>query len=282
MRLVREHTRWIRKLVRDHPRWVGMIVPSLFALAAAATATRAAGSVGHALSHATTRAWLLAVYGILRAGVGLAFALFTVGRAEPRRRARSPVAFLAAAAAIATVFAFSEPGRSTPEGVVIAGEAVSVVACIWLLISVLALGRCFGVLPEARGLVRRGPYRVVRHPVYLGEIGAFVGLGIASPSLKNAGAVAAVIVAQSVRMRLEEGALTEAFPDYAAYAACTPRLLPRWALLRRESAPAAVRLPAKPQPIGDALTATVPEHLLGPSSLSAIAATSTPIASRSS
>jgi protein-S-isoprenylcysteine O-methyltransferase Ste14 len=257
-------------------------VPALFGLAAVFAATSAAGSIAHALGHPSTHAWLLAGYGILRAGVAVAFAICTIHRAEPRQRARNPLAYLACAAAMATVLLFGAPGRSTPEGVVLAGEAVSVAAYIWLLVSVVALGRCFGVLPEARGLVRRGPYRVARHPVYLGEIGVLLGLAIASPTLKNAAALAAVIVAQSVRMRLEERALTDAFPDYASYAACTPRLLPRPALLRRESASAPARLPAEHHPVTDPMTATLPERLRDKSSVFSVAATSIPEAVRNS
>jgi protein-S-isoprenylcysteine O-methyltransferase Ste14 len=96
-----------------------------------------------------------------------------------------------------------------------------------MLASVLALGRCFGVLPEARGLVTRGPYRVVRHPVYLGELGAAAGLVAGAPDRWNLAAMAAFVSAQFVRMRLEERALQREFPEYAAYAAGTPRLLPR-------------------------------------------------------
>jgi hypothetical protein len=36
--------------------------------------------------------------------------------------------------------------------------------------SLLALGRSFGLAPADRGLVQRGPYRLVRHPMYLGEL----------------------------------------------------------------------------------------------------------------
>jgi len=204
-----------------------VLVPALFAAAAIFTSARSVGEIRHALDAETTRAWLLAGYGILRAGVAVAFALFTVGRSEPRRRAREPLAFAVCAAAMATVLLFSEPSSATPNSLVIAGEAVSVLAYVWLFASVLALGRCFGVLPEARGLVTRGPYRLVRHPVYLGEIVACAGLALASPMLVNAAALTALFIAQLTRMRLEERALTQAFPRYTAYAASTPRLLPR-------------------------------------------------------
>jgi protein-S-isoprenylcysteine O-methyltransferase Ste14 len=203
------------------------MVPGLFAAAAASTGIHAAGSVAHALTQDSMRAWLVVLYGVLRMGVACAFVLFTIGRAAPRRPSRSPVAFLACALAMGAVIAFSDPSPSTPEELVIAGELVAVAFCVWLLASVLVLGRCFGVLPEARGMVTTGPYRLVRHPVYLGEIGACVGLALAAPSLANLGFLTALFVAQAVRMRLEERALTLAFPRYAEYAASTPRLLPR-------------------------------------------------------
>jgi protein-S-isoprenylcysteine O-methyltransferase Ste14 len=216
-------------------RLAGWAVPALFAIAAAITGAHAAHSIGHALAQPTTRAWLIALYGALRATVALAFAFFTVGRAAPKRPARSPVAFIVCAMAMAPVVALTDPGRGVPNGVVLLGDLVAVAFCLWLLVSVLFLGRCFGVLPEARGLVRRGPYRFVRHPVYLGELGAWAGLVMAAPSLANGGALAGLIVAQVVRMRLEERALADAFPEYAAYASCTPSLIPRFGL------PSAVR-----------------------------------------
>ena len=38
------------------------------------------------------------------------------------------------------------------------------------------LGRSFSILPQARGLVTRGPYRVVRHPLYLAGMIAALGI----------------------------------------------------------------------------------------------------------
>jgi protein-S-isoprenylcysteine O-methyltransferase Ste14 len=212
---------------RGLARW---IVPAAFAVAAASTGVHTVGSFAHAATQPSMRAWLVALYGLLRTGIALAFAVFTVGRSAPQRPSRDPVAFAACAVAIAAVIAFTGPSPSTPEGVVLAGDLAALAFCVWLLVSVLFLGRCFGVLPEARGLVTRGPYRLVRHPVYLGEIGACAGLALAAPSPFNAGVLAALIIAQTVRMRLEERALAQAFPDYADYASRTPRLIPRFGL----------------------------------------------------
>jgi protein-S-isoprenylcysteine O-methyltransferase Ste14 len=215
-------------------RWM---VPALFAVAAATSGVGASDNFGYAIAHPGSRAWLIVLYSVLRTGVALAFAVFTIGRAAPRRPSRSPVAFLACAVALAATIGFGEPGGTTPEAVIIAGELVAVGFAIWLLVSVLFLGRCFGILPEARGLVTRGPYRIIRHPVYLGEVGACAGLALAAPSLRNLAAVLAVIAAQLVRMRLEERALTEAFPAYADYARVTPRLVPRLRLDLRIARP---------------------------------------------
>lgn len=212
-------------------RLASWAVPGLFAIAAVITGAHATRSIGNALAEPTTRAWLIALYAALRAGVAFAFAFFTVGRATPKRPARNPIAFIACAMAMAPVIAFADPGTSVPNGVVLVGDMVAVAFCLWLLVSVLFLGRCFGVLPEARGVVRRGPYRLVRHPVYLGELGAWAGLAIAAPSVANGGVLAWLIVAQVVRMRLEERALAEAFPEYVAYASRTPSLIPRLGVL---------------------------------------------------
>jgi protein-S-isoprenylcysteine O-methyltransferase Ste14 len=202
------------------------LVPAIFAIAALSTGARFATAVAHALAHPAARAWLDAGCDLLRTGISLAFAFFTIGRAAPRHPARSPLAFVACGIAMGTAVATSDPSPSTPDLLVVFGELVAVTGFAWMLVAVTFLGRCFSVLPEARGLVTRGPYGVVRHPVYLGEIGACLGLVVAAPSAMNAVAFACFIAAQAVRMNLEERALRAAFPEYESYARRVPRFIP--------------------------------------------------------
>lgn len=202
-----------------------LTITVVFALVAAAIGAEAAGAVVEAVEQGGLSAWLVAGYGLLKLTVAVAFTAFVLTRAPARRRAREPVAYLACAAAILPV-ALQAPTESAAPELVLAGELVALLGCAWMLVAALALGRCFGVLPEARGLVTHGPYQLVRHPLYLGEFAAMAGLLIASPSGRNLGAGAVFVAAQATRMRLEERALEREFPEYRSYAARTPRILP--------------------------------------------------------
>jgi protein-S-isoprenylcysteine O-methyltransferase Ste14 len=214
------------------------IVPGLFAFLAIFVGASAAKAFGDLVEHPTAHTVLVLVYFLLRTGVGVAFVVATVRRRAPLKPARKPAAFIACAVAIVLVVPITSP-TSASSALVIAGDATASLAATWLLVSVMFLGRCFSVLPEARGLVVRGPYRFVRHPVYLGEIVMFAGLTLAGLNSSRAAVSAVVVVlfvlAQSARMRMEEQALTDAFPAYRLYAAQTGRLLPR--MRRRREMP---------------------------------------------
>lgn len=174
----------------------------------------------------SARTWAVAGYWILKTIIIGAFCYFVAVRDEPRRKSRNPVAFLAFGVALAAIVFLRQPSQTDSTTVVLIGDLVAFASCVWLLAAVLALGRCFGMLPEARGLVTRGPYAVVRHPIYVGEFGTFAGFLIAAPTAWNLACVLTFCAAQAIRMRLEEQALTREFPEYAEYAARTPLVVP--------------------------------------------------------
>jgi protein-S-isoprenylcysteine O-methyltransferase Ste14 len=205
-------------------RWA---VTGVFIALTAATAIGAVAAWGDVFADPSSRAFAEAGYATLRTAIVLAFSLFVFTRGPSRRPSRDPVAFAACAAAVGSVVLLEGPPEGAATSLVVAGDVVALVACLWLLVSVISLGRCFGVLPEARGLVTRGPYRFVRHPVYLGELAACGGLMLAAPTTRNFFVVLVFAVAQAVRMGLEEKELAEQFPEYRRYAETTPRLVPR-------------------------------------------------------
>ena len=166
-------------------------------------------------------------YAVLVASVLVAVTIAAARRPTSAQPATSVLAYVATAVAVGLLYFIEAPTHATASGSVIAGLALAFAAGVWMLASVVALGRCFGLLPEARGVVVRGPYRLVRHPIYLGEITAVLGLSIASLSLRNSLVLAGFVVAQVIRMHLEEAALLHQFPAYARYAAGRPRLIPR-------------------------------------------------------
>lgn len=84
----------------------------------------------------------------------------------------------------------------------------------------------FSIVPEARGLVTTGPYGVVRHPIYFGEIVAALGMILPSLFSPHVAVLALFIAAQLRRTVYEERVLHSAFPAYAAYARRVRRLIP--------------------------------------------------------
>ena len=202
------------------------VVTGIFAAMTAATAVTVSSSAQDALAAPHAGRWAVVGYTALRLAVVAAFSYFVFVREPSRQPSREPVAMLACTVAVAAVVLLQKPAADASTALVVAGDLVALAACGWLLLSVLTLGRCFGVLPEVRGLVREGPYRVVRHPVYLGELGACAGLLLAAPTAWNLAVAALFAAAQAVRMRLEERALASAYPEYATYARATPALIP--------------------------------------------------------
>jgi protein-S-isoprenylcysteine O-methyltransferase Ste14 len=89
----------------------------------------------------------------------------------------------------------------------------------------LYMGRRFGLLPANRGLVVRGPFRLIRHPLYAAWILTAVGTSMGVPTIRNFAMTALSIPFMVWRIALEEE-LLDHDPQYLVY-----RQRVRWRLL---------------------------------------------------
>ena len=158
---------------------------------------------------------------------GLFIVLINI-RPAPLRRNRSAVGVIVALVSQLAVIAVGLFGARTDGGVaVLASDVLLIAGLAFAICSVAVLGRCFGILPDVRGLVTRGPYRLVRHPLYLGELTAVLGIVLGSRRPLLAGATWGVCVGlQLARTSYEERNIRAEFPEYDEYAARTKRLIP--------------------------------------------------------
>lgn len=123
------------------------------------------------------------------------------------------------------------PELDVPEALRWAGLAVTALGpliCIW---SALTLGRHFDLEVEVHGgheVVRSGPYRLVRHPIYLGLLVHFLGACLATGNLVLVTGTALVTVpGLYLRARAEERLLREHLGvAYERYAREVPMLVP--------------------------------------------------------
>jgi protein-S-isoprenylcysteine O-methyltransferase Ste14 len=157
--------------------------------------------------------------------------LFAVRRRTVRgERVRWPAGLVALLGTfLLNVVAYVPVEDATSTMLLFVSSAMVVAGTLFTIWSLAWLGRCFGLLPEVRGLVLRGPYRLVRHPVYLGEVASAVGILIAKPHPVILLTVLLFVVLQYMRTEFEERALCQAYPsDYPRYREQVPRLVPGW------------------------------------------------------
>jgi protein-S-isoprenylcysteine O-methyltransferase Ste14 len=97
-----------------------------------------------------------------------------------------------------------------------AGLDLQLVGVALAVLSLAALGRSFGFVAADRGLVTRGPYSVVRHPIYASYVLIQCGYLLQAISIRN---VAVLILATGCNAgrALCEERLLAANPAYAEY-----------------------------------------------------------------
>jgi protein-S-isoprenylcysteine O-methyltransferase Ste14 len=87
-------------------------------------------------------------------------------------------------------------------------EPLQLVGVAIAMLSLGALGRSLGIVAANRGVRTRGPYRIVRHPVYFGYVVAWLGYVLENPSARNLILLAVGVLGQALRIREEERLLS--------------------------------------------------------------------------
>lgn len=145
---------------------------------------------------------------------GLAAFLMLARRAEQKGGAprRKLLAWLSA------LLPFTLQARVASTGLLLV-SLTGVGLSLWGLAS---LGRSFGIAPADRGLMTCGAYRLVRHPMYLGELISFLALFAGNVTIWNAVVMATIVVTFILRIIWEEQVVS-GYEDY--------RQLVRWRLI---------------------------------------------------
>lgn len=192
-----------------------LLVGARAQIAAATAAQSGAGQVLRVGSTVLTCAFYgLIVWCYLRRGPAVA-------------TSRSAVA--SSVAVVATLSPFAFPllaGAVAGSGRQVAADLLLVAGTGWSVWSLRHLGRNLSVIAQARGVSERGPYRLVRHPLYLGEIVSSLGLALAAGTAPALALWVALVGMQAFRAIREERVLLDALPGYREYRSRTAALLP--------------------------------------------------------
>ena len=202
-----------------------VLVPVFFSL----LLINALGAYSHLEKHLFSDA--VSTFHIVHKGLMICFYILLIAlfftRSEAKATSRSLLARTLAYAGTFTPFLLSfTKGPNT--GITTTLISISIMTCgmLFCLYSLKTLGRSFGIMPQARSLVRRGPYRLIRHPLYVGEIVAFGGAILTGFTITKLGIFLLLIALQSYRAFQGEKVLEETIPAYSVYKSATKRFIP--------------------------------------------------------
>ena len=137
---------------------------------------------------------------------------------------RSPLPLLAVIAVI--IFLAATRSLFSTNPIVIVGQLAAIGLSIWSRRSFPPAAFRVSAAPGGSTLIRRGPYRIIRHPMYAAAL-LFIWTAILSHLSTINVAIGLVVTSlAAARVIAEERLLRQAFPDYAEYASATKAVIP--------------------------------------------------------
>jgi protein-S-isoprenylcysteine O-methyltransferase Ste14 len=122
-----------------------------------------------------------------------------------------------------TITFFGKTDQALPN---LVSTACVLVGMIMMLVTIRHLGRSFSLVPQARSVVQTGPYRWIKHPLYLAEEIAILGVVLQYLTPVTVILFVLHIGVQVCRIRYEEDLLRRNCPEYSSYEASRWRLIP--------------------------------------------------------
>jgi protein-S-isoprenylcysteine O-methyltransferase Ste14 len=154
-----------------------------------------------AWEHSSILAWLATLHNAILAGL--------YAHRQPAREYDQRglwLGLLAAVLPLATPY---------PEKISLIYLVVGILGYALVTWSLVVLGSRFGIAPADRGLVANGPYRFVRHPMYLGELALRLALVSTSPQPFLAAGLFIALAAIQVLRAIREELIISGYPAYA-------------------------------------------------------------------
>lgn len=140
--------------------------------------------------------------GLTIAGEVLTLSIYLLSRRAERVSFDAISLISTAAATFYFLVVVLEPGPAlVPLFISSSIQVLGILLQIW---AKWTLGRSFSLLPAHKGVVKHGPYRIVRHPIYLGYFVTHVGFLLGSFAWENLYLFTALYFFQCIRMLQEE------------------------------------------------------------------------------
>lgn len=153
------------------------------------------------------------------------FFLLTRNSASARSGRIAPAVAAYVGTFLPFLFAFAG-GSEVSQGMASFAVGLMALGMVFTVWSLMTLGKSFGVEPQVRTLVQHGPYRLMRNPLYVGEMVTVIGAVCFSPTLLKVVILVALAAVQAYRAVQEEQLLEDNLPEYAAYKLRTARFVP--------------------------------------------------------